>query len=305
MRKTIDLTGQKFGRLIVLERDYNYPIEHNLKSKSAFWKCKCSCGNFKTVIGRDLRNNTIQSCGCLGKEIRLEKVHNRVKNIIGQEFERLTVIDKVIDKEKNNQLKWLCKCSCGNTVIATKQDLISGHLKSCGCLKKEKTQQLNFKDLTNQKFGKLLALEYINNSKWKCKCDCGNIKNIDSYSLISGATQSCGCWNKSRGEYTIENWLKENKINYITEYGIIIPEGRRRFDFAILNEDNKVISLIEYDGRQHFKNDCFFKDELKEIQKRDKQKDNWAKENNLPLLRIPYTEYNNISKILQNFLKEI
>ena len=303
MGKAIDLTGNIFGRLTVLERDYDYPIERNLKNSGAYWKCKCSCGNFKTVRGRDLRNNIIQSCGCLGKEIRLEKNHNRVENLIGQTFGKLTVIDKVI-KEKNNQLRWLCLCSCGNIVTVAKRDLVTGHSKSCGCLKSERIQQLNFKDLTNQKFGKLIVLQYSGDSKWTCKCACGNIKDIKTHRLVSGETQSCGCWTKSHGEVKVEEWLKENQINYITEYRIILPEGPRRFDFAILNQKNEIIALIEYDGRQHFKNDCFFKDDLKKIQERDSQKNEWAKENNLPLLRIPYTKYNSICKILQNFFIE-
>lgn len=40
MGKYIDLTGQRFGRLTVLERDYDYAKEHNLKNKNAYWKCQ-------------------------------------------------------------------------------------------------------------------------------------------------------------------------------------------------------------------------------------------------------------------------
>ena len=64
-----DITGQRFGRLIVIERDYNYPFEHNLARKTnAYWKCKCDCGNIITVRGTNLRNGKTKSCGCLSKE---------------------------------------------------------------------------------------------------------------------------------------------------------------------------------------------------------------------------------------------
>lgn len=49
------------------------------------------------------------------------------------------------------------------------------------------------KDIKGQKFGRLMVIEYLGKSKWKCKCECGNIKNIDGRDLRSGHTKSCGC----------------------------------------------------------------------------------------------------------------
>ena len=68
-RKRIDLTGQKFGRLTVI--DYAGTIKKG-KSRQATWHCKCSCGNDTTVRTGDLRNGHTLSCGCLGKEKRLK-----------------------------------------------------------------------------------------------------------------------------------------------------------------------------------------------------------------------------------------
>ena len=47
MSRLIDLTNQKFNRLTVIERDTEY--EKTIKNKDAYWKCKCDCGNYKTV----------------------------------------------------------------------------------------------------------------------------------------------------------------------------------------------------------------------------------------------------------------
>ena len=57
------------------------------------------------------------------------------------------------------------------------------------------------KDLTGQRFGRLLVLEYAGKtwygkSKWRCKCDCGEVKDVDVSSLNRGYTQSCGCLQK-------------------------------------------------------------------------------------------------------------
>lgn len=61
MRKLIDLTGQKFGRLTVIERAKS-------KGKATCWLCRCDCGNEKTVRGSHLINKKIFSCGCLNRE---------------------------------------------------------------------------------------------------------------------------------------------------------------------------------------------------------------------------------------------
>ena len=68
MRKCIDLTGQKFGRLTVIERANNYVSPKG--QQTAQWLCKCECGNLIVVRGDSLRTGNNLSCGCLGKEHR-------------------------------------------------------------------------------------------------------------------------------------------------------------------------------------------------------------------------------------------
>jgi hypothetical protein len=62
MGKLIDLTGKTFNRLTVIERD-------TTKSKRTRWICKCSCGTETVVLGSDLKDQKVKSCGCLKKEI--------------------------------------------------------------------------------------------------------------------------------------------------------------------------------------------------------------------------------------------
>ena len=54
-----DITGMKFGKLTVLQRD---GVTNNGK---VMWLCQCECGNTTTVCGTDLRLGNTQSCGCL------------------------------------------------------------------------------------------------------------------------------------------------------------------------------------------------------------------------------------------------
>ena len=59
MSKIIDLTGNKYNRLLVLEKS---------KTKKGYWLCLCDCGTKKEIRGDHLREGSIKSCGCLNKE---------------------------------------------------------------------------------------------------------------------------------------------------------------------------------------------------------------------------------------------
>lgn len=59
MSKFIDITGKKYNRLTVIKR-----LE-NSKDGSPRWLCKCDCGNYTKVLGKNLKNNSVKSCGCL------------------------------------------------------------------------------------------------------------------------------------------------------------------------------------------------------------------------------------------------
>jgi len=89
------LTGQKFGRLIVLKRS-----EQNSKSGNAMWICLCDCGNEVNVIGSHLRNNHTTSCGC-----------NRISKVAkGHSKERLYrtwgKMHKRCSDPKHDRYKW-------------------------------------------------------------------------------------------------------------------------------------------------------------------------------------------------------
>jgi len=62
MNRYIDLTGQRFGRLVIIEY-----ICHN-KYGQSLWLCKCDCGNETIVMSNHLKTGHTKSCGCLQKE---------------------------------------------------------------------------------------------------------------------------------------------------------------------------------------------------------------------------------------------
>ena len=62
---------------------------------------------------------------------------SKPKDITGQRFGRMTVLRDSGERCSDRGVLWLCKCDCGNEKIARGSDLKRGHVKSCGCLKRE------------------------------------------------------------------------------------------------------------------------------------------------------------------------
>lgn len=69
MQNYIEMTGKRFGRLVVVKR-----IENS--GRRLRWLCRCDCGNEKIVRGSDLRNGHTQSCGCFHKEVVTNTLNN-------------------------------------------------------------------------------------------------------------------------------------------------------------------------------------------------------------------------------------
>lgn len=131
MGKFIDLTGMRFGRLVVLKRSPD-------AGKGAKWICRCDCGNTTAVYTAKLKNGHTQSCGCLQKETAGSRYY---KDLTGLTFGRLKVLHKA-SSTKYGRSRFECQCDCGNVVTVRGQSLINGTTKSCGCLRKDKAKML-------------------------------------------------------------------------------------------------------------------------------------------------------------------
>lgn len=296
MGRLIDLTGQRFGRLTVLERDLN--------RKGVYWICRCDCGNIKSILGQHLKSKHTQSCGCLQKERTSEA---NLKNLMGERFGKLIVL-KIDDSKKGNQgqLYWICKCDCGKIKSILGTALKNGDTISCGCSQEARRRALMEEyDLSGQTFGKLIVVERDEmvsrerkRAHYLCQCECGNAVIVSGQHLRSGHTASCGC-SLSKGELKIIEILKNQKIDFKTQFSFDNLRGdnkKLRFDFAII-KDKELICLIEYQGKQHYNNLDFFGGEsaLKKQKKYDSLKREYCKNNNIKLIEIPYWDYNKIN----------
>lgn len=285
MSKIIDITGQRFGSLTVL-----YPTRVNGRFG---WHCQCDCGNEKDIESNNLRTGKVKSCGCQ----RNKNIGNSVKkNIIGQKYNHLTVLEAT-EQRQCGAIVWKCQCDCGNITYVSTGNLKSNHIKTCGKCEFSKENQKRL-DIKGKKFGKLTVIDYYESKNgetiWQCQCDCGNQCQAVGWHLTTGAKKSCGCL-KSQGEEKIISILVENDIPF---------ETQKTFDDCRFLDTNKLASfdffinnkyLLEYDGSQHFLQfgegtGYMTDDRIKKIQDHDNFKNQWCKEHNIPLIRIPYTK---------------
>ena len=293
MSKTVDMTGMKIGKLTVVEMLPQY------KNGKMYCRCNCDCGAANIIReAYQLRHANDSSCGC-GKKEYIRKSCG--KEIDGMKFGRLTVMETLWNE---SPVKVKCRCDCGATGIYIKSDVMQGHTQSCGCLQIERTSEANFVDQSDKisDFGVKIISKAEQNNKgqwlWNCQCGyCGAIFKELPARVMNNHVRSCGCLVSSSAEKYIEKYLKENNIDYISQYtfpDLFSNSSYRkyplRFDFAVF-KNNSLYCLIEYDGQQHFHPVSKFGGEkgFNESVERDKIKNQYCKDHNIKLIRIPYT----------------
>jgi hypothetical protein len=123
-RSLRNLQDLRFGRLMVRKR------VANANGGAVRWECDCDCGKVTVVRAHQLTTGRTQSCGCLrGDMIR----RAYLKDLTGQEFGYLRVIERAIHPSGCKRTHWKCLCVCGNTTLAVGNLLRKGIRKSCGC----------------------------------------------------------------------------------------------------------------------------------------------------------------------------
>lgn len=223
-------------------------------------------------------------------------------DLTNQRFGRLIAIQPTKER-RNNSIIWKCQCDCGKICYTSASNLRTGGTKSCGCLKQEKDKQPkgNVINLIGKKFGHLTVISRQGSDKrgealWKCECDCSahNHLIVLGSNLRTGHTTSCGCERRSKGELAVAKILNDNKIPFQQEYKAFKFANNRwaAYDFYVNQK-----YLIEYDGETHYSYNLHGwhnEEQLKNQQERDIIKNQWCKDNNIPLIRIPYTHLQNL-----------
>lgn len=240
MAPRLDLKGQKFTRLLVLE-----DVGRN-KHKQVLWECRCDCGKLTVVVATQLRQGKTQSCGCLQKE---KASQNTSKDLIGKRFGRLKVLDEHGVKESEDGSRrrwWTCQCDCGNVTEVRTSSLTNGHTQSCGCIQSEMMvdrmsgeNHYNYNpDLTTEERLKhRYKLGGFNAAKWR----------TEVYTRDNHTCQLCGERGGSLQAHHLDgwNWCKEKRFD-VSNGTTLCYDCHSKFHLLYGNGDNTKEQYEEY-----------------------------------------------------------
>lgn len=231
-----DLIGQRFGRLVVIEK---LPTKNN----RYWWRCKCDCGNFKDVPTRYLTAGRTKSCGCLNKT----NSKNVRKDITGEKFGRLTVIEYAGSNKKRKTSMWLCRCECGNEKVIAYQDL-KRETKSCGCLLKENKENFKRKYRNGVTTENKRIMSIYRGMIYRCYKSRG--KSAQNYK--NRGIKVCEEWLKDY--FKFEEWALNNgyseelTIDRIDVNGNYAPENCRWVDNTTQQNNKRNNHYVEING---------------------------------------------------------
>lgn len=303
LKLTIDFIKKKFEEAgcVLLSTEYK-----NSKTKLDYI---CSNGHH-TKIAWNMFKRGRRCVKC-----RNEKTGDRRRlnfDYVRSEFAKMDC--KLLSTEYNGSQTLLDYiCECGEISKITWGNFQQGvRCIKCGHEKTTEKRRLAF-EYIKKEFEKegctLITDNYINViTPLEYICSCGN-KTSSTFVNFKNREGCSFCSSKrSRGELKISKFLENSDVEYISEYKINGCRDKRPvpFDFAI-TANNLILGLIEYDGKQHFEPIDFFggEDSLQFVQEHDQIKNKYCEDNNIPLLRIPYTEFNNVENIVFDFLTTI
>lgn len=287
------------GNIIMITDEKNYLGSHY----NSEFKCMI-CNNTWKIPYNSIISNKYGCPSCYG---RIKKKPLKIENVKKELFEKFNI--KILSDEnfllKSRKYNFICN-KCNFTWEANLANILNG--KKC-CLKCSGHYHYDLeeiKDILNKNNENIVIIDnsYISiskSSKFKCK-KCNHEWSIKTHNVITGFTGCPNC-KKSKGERIIKNFLRDKNINHIEQYTFDHCKNKRKlpFDFY-LPEHN---TCIEFDGYQHFspwKDNPKYLNEFFKIKINDNIKNNYCLTNNIKLIRIPYTEINNIDVVLKKEL---
>ena len=302
-QKSIDeLIGKNIGYLTVVRRADDYITKNGTRKPRCL--CKCVCGKEIAVDISILKRQKIKSCGCKNNHS-----HEIRHDVSGERFGSLIALTRYVDK-KRNKVYYKCQCDCGQITDVAFSNLLAGTTKSCGC--QQHTGETHATGYEGEKIGNLTLIKRLDTKQngcyeWLCHCDCGKTIVKSRAKLKQSLYPSCGCVSESNGEHKISDFLSKNNVTYIYNKTIndFYPQNElrkwnTRFDFLII-KDAHIVLIIEYDGNQHFMpikkwhKDSFGYERCVIL---DSAKNDFCKKQQIPLVRIKYTQANKIESIL-------
>jgi len=211
--KRINITGNRYGRLIVIE--YSSTINGH-----AHWKCKCDCGNTSIHSGANLKSGQIVSCGCRRNEILKGKVGQITFEEVRDIFES-NGLSLLTNEYINIHSKILCLNKDGYKVVPTLSNIKEG--KTPLVFSKSNPYTIEnitfFLDKNNIPY-QLISKEFQTACKHKMewKCDKGHVFEMSWNSISQGRGCSVCAGNQKK---THEQFVEEVREIVSTEYQVL------------------------------------------------------------------------------------
>lgn len=258
--------------------------------------CKCMTHQqkFEMTSRELLKGRGCEMCQRENRSKGQQKTHGEFVS----DLKKINPSVEILGEYVGSANKIACRCRIdGSLWEATPNNLLRGSgCPECGLKrrteKRAKTHEEFVEDIKAINANIKILGNYIN-SKTKLLCECqldGHKWESTPSDLLNG--YGCPRCNASKGEKTIESVLSTKEIKYKCQHTFIDcrHKYKLRFDFYLPETQ----TAIEFDGIQHFKPIDFFGGQpaFEQQQKRDGIKDRYCKENNIKLIRIPYTEKN-------------
>lgn len=198
----------------------------------------------------------------------------KIKDVTNVRFGRL-IATEFVGTEKGIAV-WRCKCDCGNTICVNQTYLYRKRVESCGCLKAEKEAEKAkkpikskvAKDITGQRFGRLVAIEPTHQRKsagqvvWKCKCDCGNEVSISVSNLTQGIANSCGCYRNelarkllcvNGARYKKENYVAGTRLDVVNKQNKMYKNNTSGYTGVVYNKkDQRYAAVMQFQNKKYY-----------------------------------------------------
>lgn len=251
--------------------------------------------------------------GCPNCYGNVKKKYEEVVKLAYDKNNNIEILGVEDNKEfKNVKTKLKVKCKIdGYEWVASAGSLIATHNSGCpkcaGNLQKTTEsfkEECYMRNKNIKMIGKYTGI--YNKVKFKCSICETEFERVAHHVISHGLF--CPHCNLSAGELKIKEFLNKNNVAYIPQYKFQDCKDIKSLPFDFYLPDYN--TLIEYDGRQHFKVSYFgneteeqAKENLLVTQKHDQIKTKYCEDNNIKLLRIPYWNYNNVENILEEELE--
>jgi len=205
-RPTIDLTGKRFGKLIVLQRA---GLDKGL---NVLWKCQCDCGKTTIAAGTKLKSGVPKSCGCLIGEravkilAKLNTVHGLSDTLTGWSW--MTMLQR-----------------CYNPKAKAFENYGAKGIMACEFIR---ASPLNLVLLIGERPNRTLTLDRINNKMGYHCGQCGECLQHDWSLNVRWATRKEQARNRSNTVYATINGIRKPVSEWIELTGIPATSFRRR-----------------------------------------------------------------------------